>query len=59
MKRIVIEFKDGTKKEFLPRGRAGGSYSMRVSYQGEFVVDGTEAFPAHLVKAVKTEQGVR
>lgn len=54
---VTIEFKDGTKRDFLHEGRPGGSYTKHVHYEGAFVIVedeyGTrEAFPAADVKRV-------
>lgn len=54
---VKITFKDGTVREFKERGRAGGSYTVTLSYEGAFVVvkdewDERTAFPAADVKEV-------
>lgn len=38
MSSIVIKMKDGTVRNFPHEGRAGGSYSKSVKYEGVFVV---------------------
>ena len=38
MASIYIYFKDGSKKEHLHRGRAGGSYTPRIKYEGGFAI---------------------
>lgn len=38
MASITIKMKDGTTREFPHEGRAGGSYSKSVTYEGAFVV---------------------
>lgn len=35
---ITVKMKDGTVREFPHVGRAGGSYTKRVTYEGAFVV---------------------
>ena len=59
MANIEIRFKDGTTRKFEHEGRAGGSYTKTVRYEGAFVIVkdewGTEtAFPAESVAEVKT-----
>jgi hypothetical protein len=54
---IVVKFKDGSKREFPHRGRAGGSYSKSVKFEGGFVIITDEwyeraAFPAGDVSEV-------
>ncbi len=61
MASITIYMKDGTKKEFPHTGRAGGSYTKWVRYEGAFVIIkdewGTEkAFPAADVEHVESTQ---
>lgn len=38
MSNITIKMKDGTVREFPHEGRAGGSYSKRLTYEGVFAV---------------------
>lgn len=57
MSSIKITFKDGTVKTFPHEGRAGGSYSKSVSYEGAMVVINDEygkrtAFPVDDIKQV-------
>ena len=57
MKTISIKFRDGTSREFAHRGRAGGSYTIRVRYEGAWVVvedewGQTTAFPSETVAEV-------
>ena len=57
---IVIEFKDGTKREFPHEGRVGGSYTKRIRYEGAFVIVEDEwhktfSFPAIDIKEVRTD----
>ena len=49
--RITIKLKDGTTREFVERGRAGGSWTIRVTFEGAFVIvtdewDTRTVFPA-------------
>lgn len=59
MANIVVESKDGSKREFMHQGRAGGSFTKTVRYEGDMVVvedewANTWAFPTSDVKEVKT-----
>jgi hypothetical protein len=61
MESVNVIFKDGTQREFNKVGRPGGSYSIHVKYEGNFVIVEDEwghqtAFPAADVKEVKTRQ---
>ncbi len=61
MASITIYMKDGTKKEFPHQGRAGGSYTKSVRYEGAFVIirdewGGEQAFPAADVEHVESTQ---
>ncbi len=38
MPSIVIRMKDGTVRNFPHEGRAGGSYTKRLTYEGAFAV---------------------
>lgn len=38
MASITVHMTDGTKKEFEHRGRAGGSYTKKLSFEPGFVV---------------------
>lgn len=38
MASITVLMKDGSKKEFPHEGRAGGSYTKHVRYEGGFVI---------------------
>jgi hypothetical protein len=58
MASIRILMKDGTTREFPHEGRAGGSYSKSVKFEGNFVVitdewDNRTAFPAEDVAEVQ------
>lgn len=35
---ITVKMKDGTIREFPHKGRAGGSYTKKVSYEGAMVI---------------------
>jgi len=58
MPNIKITMKDGTVRDFPHEGRAGGSYTKHVKYEGGFVVvtdgwDTKTAIPACDVAEVK------
>jgi hypothetical protein len=60
MSSITVKFKDGTKREFPHEGRAGGSYTKTVSYEGGAVIITDEwhnrvAFPLESVSEVVEE----
>jgi hypothetical protein len=38
MANITVKMKDGTVREFKHEGRAGGSYTKSVKYEGGFVI---------------------
>ena len=38
MANIFITMKDGSKKEFLHKGRPGGSYTKTIRYEGGFAI---------------------
>lgn len=59
---ITIKFKDGTVRKFPHEGRAGGSYTKSVKYEGAFVVvtdeyGKTNAFPAQDIAEVISDPG--
>lgn len=61
MRNITIHFKDGTSREFVEKGRAGGSYTISVRYEGGFVIVqdeyyNTNSFPGEIVKEVQTRE---
>jgi len=62
MASIKITMKDGTVKDFPHRGRAGGSYSKSVRYEGGFVIVTDEwyhetAYPAcDVAEVVKSQE---
>ena len=35
---IVVKMKDGTERRFMHEGRAGGSYTKRLAFEGVFAV---------------------
>lgn len=59
MSDVLIKFKDGTSRDFKHRGRPGGSYTVKVRYEGDFVIVEDEwgtrtAFPgASVVEVVE------
>lgn len=61
MASITIIFKDGTRRHFEHEGRAGGSYTKEVKYEGGFVIVTDEwyhtyAFPADAVQEVQKKE---
>ncbi len=57
---ITIFFKDGTKEEFIPTPRAGGSYTKEVRYEGNFVIVKDEyykeiSFPMDIISRVENK----
>jgi len=57
---ILISFTDGTSRRFEHEGRAGGSYSISIRYEGEFAIVSDEwgreaAFPAARIKDIETQ----
>ena len=59
MASITIHFKDGKKKEFRHEGRAGGSYTKEVRYEGAFAIVRDEwynetSFPAADIDRIET-----
>jgi hypothetical protein len=62
MTSITVKMKDGTKREFPHKGRAGGSYTKSIEYEGAFAVISDEwgrqtAIPAGDIAEVVTEKG--
>lgn len=54
---IEIKFKDGTNRLFKHEGRAGGSYTKRITYEGAFAIVEDEygnrvSFPAETISEV-------
>ena len=61
---ITVIMKDGTKKEFPHEGRAGGSFSKSVRYEGGFAIIKDEwynetAIPADDIAEVKVREHSR
>jgi hypothetical protein len=59
MQSVEVVMKEGATKVFRAAGRAGGSYSLSVRYEGAFVIvtdewGNTVAIPAADVKEVRT-----
>lgn len=59
MANVRIKMKDGTIRDFLHRGRSGGSYTVIVKYEGAFVIvtdeyDRTTAIPASEIAEVES-----
>ena len=57
MESITIEFKDGRTEKFRERGRAGGSYTLHIRYEGSMAIITDEyekqtAFPTSDIKKV-------
>jgi hypothetical protein len=38
MSNIIIKMRDGTEKKFMHEGRAGGSYTKEIRYEGNFAI---------------------
>lgn len=58
---IYITMKDGRKLEFKHTGRAGGSYTKRIRYEGNFAIVTDEyynetAIPSADILEIQTEQ---
>lgn len=64
-KNIKVFMKDGTEKEFKHVGRAGGSYTPSIRYEGVFAIikdewDNATVIPASDIKEISiTELGGR
>jgi hypothetical protein len=61
MASIKIKMKDGTVKDFPHEGRAGGSYTKRIRYEGGFAIVtdewyGETAIPSEDIAEVKVTQ---
>ena len=61
MRSITIELENGEIETFEHVGRAGGSYTISIRYEGEFAIVKNEwghetAFPTCKIKKIKTEQ---
>lgn len=62
MASITIKMKDGTVKDFPHQGRAGGSYTKRIRYEGGFAIITDEwhdetAIPSADIAEVNVSQG--
>ncbi len=62
--RIVFKMIDGTTREFKHRGRPGGSYTIRLTFEGEFAIVTDEwgdrtVIPGALISEIKEEEGRR
>jgi len=60
--RIIFTMVDGTTREFVHRGRPGGSYTIRLSFEGEFAIVTDEwgdrtAIPGARIAEVKEIEG--
>jgi hypothetical protein len=60
MMNITLVMKDGRKIEHKHTGRAGGSYSKSIRYEGSFAIVSDEwgndtAYPASDIQEIKTE----
>lgn len=60
MANITVKMKDGTVKEFKHEGRAGGSYTKTLKYDGAFAVitdewGGATAIPAADIQEIRTK----
>ena len=59
---VTVHMKDGTKREFPHSGRAGGSYTKSVRYEGQFAIvrdewDDETAFPMDVIERVEVRRG--
>ena len=62
--KITFKMLDGTTREFKHCGRPGGSYTIRLSFEGEFAIVTDEwgdrtAIPGNLISEVKEVQDRR
>jgi len=62
MSSIVVYFKDGSEARFPHEGRAGGSYTKTVKYEGSFAIVTDEwgnrtAYPAEDIDRVEEKPG--
>lgn len=56
---IIVKMKDGRELKFLHEGRAGGSYTKSIRYEGNFVIIQDEyynetAIPSSDILEIKT-----
>jgi len=56
MSDIKIKMKDGTVREFLHEGRAGGSYTKRLRVEGAFAIVEDEWGKKTIIPAVDIEE---
>lgn len=61
MASIYIKMKDGTTKEFKHEGRAGGSYTKAIRYEGGMAIvidewDNETAIPIADIKEINVER---
>lgn len=61
MASIYIKMKNGSTKEFKHEGRAGGSYTKRIKYEGAFAIvvdewDNETAIPVEMIEEIKVER---
>jgi hypothetical protein len=64
MANITVKMKNGTIKRFPHEGRAGGSYTKRVKYEGSFAIiidewEGETAIPVADIEEVIVERPCR
>lgn len=64
MASIYVEMKDGTKKSFPHEGRAGGSYTKSIRYEGAFAIikdeyDCETAIPVNDIAEIKVDRDRR
>lgn len=64
MANIIVKMKDGTDRHFPHEGRAGGSYTKTIKYEGAFAVITDEwgkqtAIPAADIREVITKPHYR
>ncbi len=64
MASIYVKMKDGTTKEFLHEGRAGGSYTKSIRYDGAFAIikdeyDCETAIPVNDISEIKVDREKR
>ena len=58
MANITVKMKDGTVRKFPHEGRAGGSYSKTVRYEGEMVIITDEWFKQTAIPVADVEEVV-
>ena len=60
MRSIIVKMKNGTEKRFDHKGRPGGSFSIRLKYEGAFAIiideyENQTVIPAQDILEIKTE----